>query len=144
MANIKRADITGEPVFTSRYEVHNKSPQMNYVWVLKNDEEQMNEAYVNGYVPATGKEKIMRNPFESAKDTEGSTKVRGVGTSERILMCCPKHMVKERQKERAARYVPAKKSAADEARKMMAANRGAIVKGEASEETKQESLIEEK
>jgi hypothetical protein len=142
MAYIKKADIVGEPNFTSRFDVHDKNPQMRYSWVLKNDEEQMNDAYVKGYVPATGKEKIMRNPFESAKDVEGSTKVRGTGTSERILMCCPKHLVKEREKERAARYVPAKKAAADDARKMMATGTGFTVESEASEETKQESIME--
>lgn len=116
---VKKADITSEPSFKSQFDTHNLNPQKKYVWVLRNDDEQMNDAYTKGYAPATGDEKIMRNPFESTKDEPGSIKVRGTGASERILMCCPKHLAKEREKERASRYVKAPKAAKAEANKMM-------------------------
>lgn len=142
MAYIKKADIVSEPVFKSQFDVNNKNPNMKYSWVLKNDEEQMNDACVKGYVPATGGETIMRNPFESAKDTEGSTKVRGTGSGERILMCCSTKLVKEREKERASRYVKADKAGKADARKMMSEGKGFVVESESSEETKFESVKE--
>jgi len=140
---LKKADITSEPIITNKYDVLNKNKQMNYVWVLKNDDEQMAQAYENGYVPATGNEKIMRNPFESAKDVEGSQKIRGTGSVERILLCCPKHLKVEREKERASRYVKADKAGKAESKKMMDdGGSGFTVESEATEETKVESVKE--
>lgn len=143
MAYIKKADITSEPIFSSPSDVHNKDPKMHYVRVLRNDDEQMNDAFAKGYRPATGNEKVMKNPFESSKDEPGSIKVTGTGTLERILMCCPKNLVKEREKERASRYVKADKAGKADAHKMTAeAGSGFTVESESSEETKTEKLDE--
>jgi hypothetical protein len=140
---VKKADITSEPVFKSQFDTHNLNPQKKYVWVLRNDDEQMNDCFAKGYSPATGDEKIMRNPFESTKDEPGSIKVRGTGASERILMSCPKHLAKEREKERATRYVKADKAGKADARKMMAeGGSGFTIENESSEETKTEKLDE--
>lgn len=132
---IKKANITDEPVVTNKYDVLNKNKQMHYAWVLKNDDEQMADAYEKGYVPATGKEKIMRNPFESAKDEEGSTKIRGTGQMERILLCCPRNLKTERDKIRASRYVKAPQAAKAEAKKMMSEGSGFTVDTKETTET---------
>jgi len=134
---VKRADVLDEShLMNDIWHVQNKDPKLHYVWGRKNDDQEMNMFAQRGYVPASGDEKIFGNPFESKKDTEGNLKERG----QRILMCCPKHMVEARRKEQAKRYIDPGKSAKAEARQM--SREGVVVTASASSETKRESIAE--
>ncbi len=133
---IKRAEVVQENVISDLWEVQGKDPKMHYCWARKSNDEEINRMIQYGYVPAKGKERIMRNPLESNQDGEGSTKERG----DRILMVCSKDKVSERRRERSARHVNAKQAGEADARSMR--QKGVIIESVSSSETKRESLAE--
>ena len=138
MKNVKKANIVSEPKPLDATSVLHKDRSLHYVWGRKNDEMEMSDFYAKQYVPASGKEEIMRNPFEKVKDMEGEVKVRG----NRILMCCPKGIVNARRKAKAARRQPIDKSVKADARKLMHGQTGFKIESEASEKTVRESIKE--
>jgi hypothetical protein len=137
---VKRANVVSENLTGDIWEVGNKNPEFNYVWMKNNDDAELNAAAHKGYVPATGDEKILGNPFEAVESSSGKRKIRG----NRILMCCPKHMADARRKKQASQFVDARTSAINEAR-MMSREKGVIVKTDddlSSSETKRENIGE--
>lgn len=134
---VVRAEMESESGPTDIWTVGDKDPNLHYVWARKDRDEELSMMAHKGYAPARGKEKILGNPFESKTDTDGGVKERG----NRILMCCPKHMIEARQRERAAQYVNAKKAAEGDARRM-SGNTGVLVKPEASTETERKTTEE--
>lgn len=128
---VKKASIKIGVKVTDQWSVENKDPRLRYIWARKNDDREMSMCAQRGYVPATGQERILRNPFEAVKDEEGKTKERG----DRILMCCPQEMVNIREKERLKRHINAKQAAQNDARRMTKEGGGFSVTADASEET---------
>jgi len=138
-APIKRAGVKMSLKPTDQWAVEGKDPRFYYSWGRKSNDREMNIFAQRGYIPATGNERIARNPFEATQDEEGKTKERG----DRILMCCPKELVAAREKDRLSRHRNAKQAAANDARRMMhESGGGAIVQSDASETTKTESMEE--
>jgi len=133
---IKRAEVVEETVVSDMWEVKNKEPKMHYCWARKSRDEEISRMIQDGYVPARGKEQIMRNPLESNKDGDGETKERG----DRILMVCPQDRLEARRRERASRYVNSEKAGKADARSMQ--SKGVRVESVSESETKRESLTE--
>lgn len=133
---IQRADMVEEGIVTDRWDVQNKDPKMHYCWARKSNDDEISQMLQKGYVPARGKERIMRNPLEANKDEDGETKERG----DRILMMCPKSYVNVRRQEQANRFVNVKKAGNAEARAMQ--TKGVRVESLSESETKRESLME--
>ncbi len=135
---IKKADVVADFTTVDPWWVGNKDDELEYKWGRKNDEIEMNHFAMKGYVPAKGKEIVIGNPLETSKCGDGQFKIRG----ERILMCCPKHMVDARRKVEVQRYVKADDSAKAEARSMNKKS-GLVVESDGSEEhTSRESISE--
>jgi len=135
-SDVVKAAVTGEYKPASDiWHVGNKDPALHYHWGRKDDDIEMNDFAQKGYVPATGNERIMGDPFAAVQDTTGQTKVRG----NRILMCCPKEMYEAREKDQ-HRHVSATQAAQSDARKM--SGQGVLVKPEGDETTRRESLEE--
>jgi len=134
--SVKRAEVTRESIVSDQWDVKGKRPGQHYAWARKDDNAEMNMMAQRGYEPARGNERIMGNPFEASKDANGKLKVRG----SRILMCCPEELVTARRKERASRYVSAKKDGQSRARSFQ--RQGVSVTSESEEETKRESIAE--
>jgi hypothetical protein len=138
--NVVKASVTYEYIKPSNdfTRFTGADPAKHYHWARKDDDIEMNDFAQKGYVPATGSERIMGDPFAAVQDTTGQTKVRG----NRILMCCPKELYEAREQAQQARsrHVDARQAAQNDARKM--SGQGVLVKPEGDETTKRESLEE--
>jgi hypothetical protein len=137
-SRIVRAGIMDEPAPSDQWRVTGKDPDFHYVWANMDDDRELSMLASRGYVPASGAERILGNPFEHSDDKPGKSKVRG----RRILMKCPMKDYLARQQVQASRQVSAKKAAESDARRMMAEHKGAFVKADAESETKREKLEE--
>lgn len=135
-SEIRRADVIDEPLVGDQWEVLNKDPKMHYVWVRKSDDREMSQVIQRGYLPARGKEVIMRNPLDAVQDGDGQIKVRG----DRVLMMCPKHLAMARRLEAAKRYSSPTDEGKASARKW--SQGGVRVESQSGSETKFESLKE--
>ena len=135
---IKKADVVTDFTTVDPWFVSNKNPSLEYKWGRKNDDIEMSNFAMKGYVPANGKEAIIGNPLEASKCGDGQMKIRG----DRILMCCPKHIVDARREKEARRYVKAGDAAKAEARSMTKKSGLAIESDGSSEVTSRESINE--
>lgn len=136
--NIKKADVVTDNAIVDIWLVRNKDPKLVYKWGRMNDDMEMMEFAAKSYMPATGKEIIVGNPFEATKCGEGERKIRG----NRILMCCPKTIVDARRKDEAQKYKKASDSANQEARSKAAKSSLGTLSITEEEETVRESILE--
>ncbi|MFA5151108.1 MAG: hypothetical protein WC554_00965 [Clostridia bacterium] len=135
---IKKADIVADFTNVDPWFVGNKRPDLEYRWGRKSDDIEMSDFAMKGYIPANGKETIIGNPLENSKCGDGQMKIRG----DRILMCCPKHMVNARREKQARQYVKAGDDAKMEARSMARKSGLAIESDDSSEVTSRSSIDE--
>ena len=135
---IKKADVVTDFTNVDPWWVGNKNPELEYKWGRKDDDIEMNHFAMKGYIPANGSEIIIGNPLEISKCGNGQLKIRG----QRILMCCPKHMVDARREKQAQRYVKAGDAAKAEARSMAKKSGLAIESDDSSEITSRGSIDE--
>lgn len=80
-------------------EVENKDPNLHYVWARADDPLEMQYFSSMKYVPALGKEKPTAIPWGETPPKEGEPKRIG----NRILMCIPLDLAKQRRNIRARR-----------------------------------------
>lgn len=135
-ASIVRASVTSENIANDGFYVGNKDPNLIYKWGRKSDAIEMNEFARKQYAPARGSETILSDPFAAVQDGAGKTKEIG----DRILMCCRRELVEDRESNRVRKQVGVKDAARDDARKI--SQKGVVVKPIGEETTRRESLPE--
>lgn len=135
---IKKADVVQDYTRIDPWLVRNKDPNLEYKWGRTDNDMEMMEFAAKQYIPATGNEVIVGNPFESIKCGPGERKVRG----NRILMCCPKSIVDARREQEARKYKKRSGSANDEARKSAAKSNLGMIEIEETKNVSRESILE--
>ncbi|MDD5485948.1 MAG: hypothetical protein PHW65_00075 [Dehalococcoidales bacterium] len=132
--DVVRADIVSDNINIDMWYVGHRNPDMTYKWGRLDNVEEMNIFASRGYTPATGDETIVGNPLESLASKPGERKIRG----NRILMCCPKHLVEAREKARMSKY----DRAAKEDKKVTSRNKLGRIETQESVEKRRESIPE--
>lgn len=135
---IKKADVVQDYTRIDPWLVRNKDPKLEYKWGRIDNDMEMMEFAAKQYIPATGDEVIVGNPFESIKCGSGERKIRG----NRILMCCPKSIVNARREQEARKYKKRSDLANDEARKSAARSNLGMLEIEETKNVSRESILE--
>lgn len=123
--DVEPATITLDNYAKDWTHVQNKNPNMVYAWGMKSRTEEMMNFTMKGYAPARGDEKIFSNPMIASADC-GPGKTKEIG--DRILMCCPKHLVQAREQARVESQVSPRESAKRDSARINRENPGSVVK----------------
>ena len=135
---IKKAEVVNDFTRIDPWLVRGGDPKLEYKWGRLDNDMEMMEFASKQYVPATGNEVIVGNPFESMKCGPGERKVRG----NRILMCCPKTIVNPRREEEARKRKKRSNSADDDARKVASRSNLGMIEINEMRNTSRESIQE--